>query len=306
MLFLEHFRQTSFGKLFSNLFTTEDYSVKNKQIQLFSKHLQREVYLHIFTPTTTPFLTTPLPLLLFNDGQDMQSLRLASTIEQLSRIKKIPQLMVVAIVAGDRMQEYGTTNVPDYQNRGSKAFAYNQFVLQELLPHLRKRYRFTTDRKKISFAGCSLGGLSALDIVWQNPKQFGSVGVFSGALWWREKAFVPHAPDADRIMHRLVAEALVPPPLRFWFQTGTADETSDRNNNGVIDSIDDTLDLIDILHELGYRPGKAIRYVEIDEGRHHPDTWADALPDFLQYAFGKPRDRQPSILKRIKAVLNQF
>ena len=34
------------------------------------------------------------------------------------------------------------------------------------------------------------------------------------------------------------------PGLKFFFQCGNMDETMDRNKNGIIDSIDDTLDLI--------------------------------------------------------------
>ena len=39
--------------------------------------------------------------------------------------------------------------------------------------------------KEKSFCGFSLGGLSALDIVWNHPTEFTKVGVFSGSLWWR-------------------------------------------------------------------------------------------------------------------------
>ena len=35
--------------------------------------------------------------------------------------------------------------------------------------------------------------------------------------------------------------------LKFWLEAGTKDEAADRNNNGIIDAIDDTLDLITAL-----------------------------------------------------------
>ena len=40
--------------------------------------------------------------------------------------------------------------------------------------------------------------------------------------------------------------------MKFYFECGTADESADRNQNGVIDSIDDTKDLISTLIEKGY------------------------------------------------------
>ncbi|MDO8365739.1 MAG: hypothetical protein Q7T20_03000 [Saprospiraceae bacterium] len=72
---------------------------------------------------------------------------------------------------------------------------------------------------------------------------------------------------------------------RFWFQCGTLDEEEDSNNNGIIDSIDDTLDLIKSMQEKGI-PEKNIRYVEIENGRHEPWTWGEAMPDFLGWVFG--------------------
>ena len=74
--------------------------------------------------------------------------------------------------------------------------------------------------------------------------------------------------------------------LKFWFQAGTLDEKSDRNNNGIIDAIDDTIHLINILKYKGYNP-EDIKYVEVQGGRHNFRTWAKILPDFLTWAFGK-------------------
>ena len=48
--------------------------------------------------------------------------------------------------------------------------------------------------------------------------------------------------------------------MKFFFECGTADEKEDRNENGVIDSIDDTLDLIATLKNKGYDSGKDISY----------------------------------------------
>ncbi|MCK7556163.1 hypothetical protein MKQ70_14525 [Chitinophaga sedimenti] len=43
-------------------------------------------------------------------------------------------------------------------------------------------------------------------------------------------------------------------------QCGTADEQSDRNNNGIIDSVDDTESLIEALKTKGYVMGQQIEY----------------------------------------------
>ena len=86
-------------------------------------------------------------------------------------------------------------------------------------------------------------------------------------------------------MHNQIQDGQFVPGMKFYFECGTADETEDRNGNGVIDSIDDTKDLIDTLIKKGYDPDSDICYHEIAGGKHNIDTWALAFPDFLQWGF---------------------
>ncbi len=251
-----------------------------------SRALDRNVRVDIYLPPD--YYRTPLdafPLLVFNDGQDMEAVGLKSILDYLYDSWQIPQLIIVAIHAGDRMHEYGTAGHPDYKKRGNKAKKYQQFLRSELLPKLRSRFRITTDVEKMAIAGFSLGGLSAMDIAWNHPDLFSRVGVFSGSFWWRSQAFDPADPDAHRIMHHIVETSTHQPDLQFWFQTGTNDENNDRNNNGIIDSIDDTLDLIAVLKAKGYS-NDDITYVEVKGGEHNPQTWGKIMPAFLLWAFG--------------------
>jgi enterochelin esterase-like enzyme len=233
-------------------------------------------------------------VLYLNDGQDLAKLRLTSVLDSLYQKQAIQPFVLVAIYAGDRIQEYGTAARADYMNRGSKAGLYTDFVLTELLPYIKKRYRVSSEPTQSVFAGFSLGGLSAFDIVFHHPDKFSRAGVFSGSFWWRSKSTEDgYRDETDRIMHDLVRKGGHHRSLKFWFETGTEDETSDRNNNGIIDSIEDTTDLIDELVKKGYRWNRTagqetdIRYVEIVGGKHNQDTWSQIMPDFLTWAFGK-------------------
>jgi enterochelin esterase-like enzyme len=188
----------------------------------------------------------------------------------------------------DRIREYGTARQPDYKGRGDKAPQYRDFVLNEMLPYLRSEYHASSDPSEVFFAGFSLGGLSAIDIAWSAPNVFGGAGVFSGALWWRWSDVRPEDPDADRIMHDIIAtdtEHYRPNGQFFWFQAGTQDEQDDRNHNGVIDAIDDTLSCMEAIMERGY-PAEQLRYLEIENGTHAPATWGKAMPDFLDWMLG--------------------
>jgi enterochelin esterase-like enzyme len=88
-------------------------------------------------------------------------------------------------------------------------------------------------------------------------------------------------------MHGIVKNTAIKPDLKIWLQTGTKDETSDRNKNGIIDSIDDTVDLIRELEFKGYKRPVDIQYLEVVGGSHNTETWAKAMPKFLIWAFGR-------------------
>jgi enterochelin esterase-like enzyme len=259
--------------------------IATEQLSLVSGYLQRSVLFDCFVPEQ---VSGPgeLSLLLINDGQNMAELGLAGMLEELLATDRISPLVCVAVHAGkDRKMEYGTARQPDYLGRGARAGAYAKFIMQELLPFVRTRFNITSFRDK-SFAGFSLGGLSAMDIAWNHPTEFKNVGVFSGSLWWRTKSLEDgYNENTDRIMHSEVREGGYYPWMKFFFETGTLDETMDRNGNGIIDSIDDTTSLIDELMAKGYRREKDIRYLELSDGRHDIATWARAMPVFLEWGW---------------------
>jgi len=249
-----------------------------------SEHLKRTVTIDLYLPPNYNKKRS-YPLLLLNDGQDLLQMKMEEILTQLYQQNILKPHITIGIHADkNRMQEYGTAHQPDYKNRGSKAATYTQFIMEELLQWLQEETHpkhFT----QIAIAGFSLGGLSALDIVWKNPSIFTKVGVFSGALWWRSQPFDEANPDADRIIHTNIENGTHHPNLKFWLQTGTNDETDDRNKNGIIDSIDDTNDLIKALQKQGYRQPQDIQYTEVQDGEHNPQTWAKVMPQFLQWCY---------------------
>lgn len=254
---------------------------------LTSEYLNRDVKIDFYFPAGG-LPPTGTRLLLINDGQDLVTMRFNEILDELYEQSAIAPLFCVGIhCSADRRNEYGTAKILDYKGRGAKASLYNNFILQELLPFVRKQSNILSFSEK-SFAGFSLGGLSALDIVWNNATEFTKVGVFSGSLWWRDKSQDDEDFNEDnhRIMHRQIRNGLFFPWLKFFFEVGTQDETADRNNNGVIDSIDDTMSLIDELVAKGYSKTTDIKFLELKDGKHDVPTWAFAFPSFLKWGWG--------------------
>ncbi len=200
-------------------------------------------------------------LLVLNDGQDLEELGILKTLGAMADSGEIVPPMVVAIPANrNRMMEYGISGVPDFRGRGALAGAYAQFVLKELLPAVGRRYEQSFRPERTAILGASLGGLSAFDLAWRHPEAFGVCGVFSGSFWWRADSTSVRARQASRIAHQIVRETGelggARSALRFWFQAGTDDETEDRDDNGVIDAIQDTTELIDELNRARLEIGR--------------------------------------------------
>lgn len=229
-----------------------------------------------------------LSLFLVNDGQYLDEMKFSPVLNQMLGANEIQPILCAGIYAGrDRKNEYGTAKILDYQGLGSKAKAYSQFVLQELLPFIHAQYGVEQFKQK-AFAGFSLGGLTAIDMTWNYPDIFSIAGVFSGSLWWRTKSLEDdYNDDTDRIIHQQIRNAKYHQGSRFYFTTGSSDETADRNNNGIIDSIDDTLDLINELKKLGYDSEYEVQYVNYEDGRHDVQTWRKAMPGFLLWGWGR-------------------
>jgi iron(III)-enterobactin esterase len=263
---------------------TELGSILVEKKLVYSSALRRYVTVDFYLPRNIADPSS-LSLLLINDGQDLEKMNFAKVLDDLIAANDITPLLCVGIHAGlERKLEYGTAGIPDYMDRGSKAGDYENFIINRLLPYIKRTYCISSFSSH-GFAGFSLGGLSAMDISWTYPDLFKVTGVFSGSLWWRNRDLDDgYVEETDRIMHGKVRNGNYHAGNRFYFTTGSLDETADRNNNGIIDSIDDTLSLIEELKSKGYTDND-IQYVNYEDGKHDVDTWARALPTFLKWGW---------------------
>ncbi len=256
-----------------------------EQCTIVSEYLEREVIFDVYLPKGVIHLDQ-LSLLLINDGQDLLKMPFDQILGKLLHDQLIEPLVCIGIHCGpERKMEYGTAYSADYLGRGAKAGLYSKFIFDELLPFIRKKYHAPSFKDK-SFAGFSLGGLSALDISWNHASEFRKTGIFSGSLWWRRKGYDDgYNEETDRMMHMQIRKGTFHPWLQFFIECGTLDETADRNNNGIIDAIDDALDLIVELKAKGYTD-QHIEYLELTDGKHDVATWAKAFPAFLIWGWG--------------------
>lgn len=226
-------------------------------------------------------------LLLLNDGQDIDSLGIPSFLAKRQQHKAYHPVLV-AIHAKNRKSEYGISGHPDYCGRGDKAGKYEDFVVNELFPVIRELTGIDFKSEHTYFAGFSLGGISAIDIALSNPQLFNGAGVFSGSFWWRSKAIGNGYMEDDRIFFQKYKSLQLKNHFKIWLMAGTDDERVDRNFNGVIDAVDDTLDIYDFLNDRASNHTTQIKLEIVNGGKHHASSWEKIFPEFIEFAFESP------------------
>lgn len=253
-------------------------------------------------------------VLYVNDGQDAEAVGLADTLATLARGGTIRAPLVVAIdMPPDRMAAYGFSDraagrslpVDTRHGRvGANAHAYSEWLANTLVPLIDARYRTRTTPDARAILGWSLGAAHAFNVGWQYPEVFGRVGAFSPSFW-----LASDRADAASIQRTRIAQALVhgTPPrngARFFLAVGTAEETDDRDGDGINDALDDARDLalgwnaqaggLKGLRQAGYRvdehwtarPGRGdVALHVLEGGRHEQASWARMLPEFLRWAY---------------------
>ncbi|MGZ6124750.1 MAG: alpha/beta hydrolase-fold protein, partial [Myxococcales bacterium] len=105
--------------------------------------------------------------LVLNDGQDVAALGLVATLADLWSKGQLAPVVVIALPAVDRLQQYGTVEHDatiacdsDGQMLGTKAAEYQRYVIDQVLPAAERAVGFRPAGARTGILGASLGGLS--------------------------------------------------------------------------------------------------------------------------------------------------
>ena len=272
-----------------------------------------KVAIHL-PPGYDPASATTYPVLYLNDGQDAAAVELEPTLAKLYAGDAMEKIIVVAIgMLPDRMGTYGLsdrvgrrsiTGDSRFGPIGSRAHDYSEWVAGVLVPYIDSHYRTRRGPEARSVLGWSLGGLNAFNLGWEYPDVFARVGAFSPSFWLSSDRADASSVQRTRLAQGRVEVGPKRAGSRFWFAVGSAEETDDRDGDGVIDAVDDTRNLACALVRLGYsanleyalRPSREeeVAFQLLPDGQHNQASWARMLPLFLQWAYGKERSDAPS------------
>lgn len=240
--------------------------IKENKDEIYSRHLQKHISLTIVS-TPVPKNKSDFNLLILNDGQDMKEAGINKLLDSLYRKKLIKPLVVVGVDAFDPKQEYGVAGFPDGQNKGSLAGKYSDFIVNELLPFIKKKSGVRSFRT-VSIAGWGMAGVSAIDIAWDNWQKFDKVGFLPG--------FFKSNPNVDfSLLAEKILKSRKRPRLQFWL--GQMDDIRNPQRN---DSTG-TKQLFEVLKMKGQE--QAIKLVGDENEKNRIVPFRDSFSQFLMW-----------------------
>lgn len=223
------------------------------------------------------------PVLYMHDGQNLFDAGTSfigvewgvdETLERMITEGEVRPLIVVAIYnTSEREFEYTPVQDPGL-GKGGGADRYADFIINELKPFIDATYRTKPGRESTGIMGSSLGGVASLYIAWTHPDVFSRVGAMSTSYGW----------GSSNILH--VLESRNPPPgVRVWLDMGTAEDSTDRNRDGVPDIIELHRRARNILMSKGLTVPRRLRYVEAEGAVHNERAWAARFPRAVEFLF---------------------
>lgn len=207
----------------------------------------------------------PLALLVAFDGHASRAvLRMPTILDNLIAAGRIPPTMALFVNSTYERRRWREL---------SPRPALRQFVVHELMPWARCRWRISDDPADRVITGASMGGLAAAYIGMVAPNLFGAVISQSGSFWW------PAEPAEEREWLTRAFAARPRLPVRFYLDIGTQ-ETLDMRGDG-LHQLSVNRRFRDVLLERGY----PVTYAEYT-GAHDYINWRRTFADGMLAVLG--------------------
>jgi enterochelin esterase family protein len=245
----------------------------------------------VYSPPGYNFNRKAYPLLVVFDGEAyIDSIPTPTILDNLIAARKIPPVVSVFINNPQTNQPYLRTLELSCNS------SFTQFLLEELLPWVRQRYRITDKPADTAVGGASRGGLAAACAAMDHPEVFGNVFSQSGFFVYRDKNWFRRvgndvAPDNasqeekawDEYGSVMTQFAQTPTRrIRFYLEAGIFENTY---HPSVLIA---NRHLRDVLLAKGYK----IQYEEF-AGHHSTVNFRGSLAAALIFVFSKSLDKGP-------------
>jgi hypothetical protein len=191
--------------------------VAHDSLLLESKTLQEVRRINVYLPPGYDTAeATRYPVLYMPDGGLEEDFpHITTTVDAAIRSGELRPFLVVGIENTERRRDMtGPTEFAEDRKiapRVGGSAAFRAFIRDELMPHVRRRYRVT---EETAIIGESLAGLFIVETFFLEPELFHTSIALSPSLWWNNQELVHKAGE------RLAAR----PDLRGVLYLSSADE----------------------------------------------------------------------------------
>ena len=200
-----------------------------------------------------------------------------TVIDNLIARHELPVIISVFIDSGSTT--LGDTGRPVKQNRSIEydtvSDTYYQFLSQEILPDVEKKYNIRKDPAGRAIIGISSGAICAFNVAWNHPDQFGKVLSDVGSF--------TNIRGGD--VYPSLVQAADKKPIKVFLSDGTNDQR--RPNDPTRDWYLQNKLMYEALRDKGYD----VRYV-LGENVHGSDLGGPIFPDSVRWLWS---DQLPKV-----------
>ncbi len=132
---------------------------------------------------------SPAPVMIFQDGggmvrEDGSGYKVPVVLDNLIHKKELPPIVAIFINPGVLPAAHADAQARfnrslEYDGLGDR---YARFLIEEILPEVRKTHNLSADPNHYGISGSSSGGIAAFNAAWARPDQFRRVLSFIGSF----------------------------------------------------------------------------------------------------------------------------
>ena len=250
------------------------------------KEIDRIAEITVCVPKHHNTYNRQFPVLYMHDGQNIVDPN-RSYSGSTWRVKEsfesddsMPEVIVVGISSANdarRLDEYNPFRFEFKSERlshtsatthGGKGEAYIQDIITMVKPFVDTHYPTDKSGDKTAMIGSSLGGLISLYAGIAHGDKFTRIASLSGAFFVSQKA-----------LHELIKKSELSKIHKLYLDTGDSEVAGGTSKDYLLSNRAIYSDLKQKVSE------EALKYLEIKDGKHHENDWADRFKEVVRFLF---------------------
>jgi predicted alpha/beta superfamily hydrolase len=248
-------------------------SIKHLEL-IHSPQLDNERSLLVYLPPSYATGHARYPVIYMHDGQNLfdpatsfaGEWAVDQTLEAESERGVEPIIVAIPNMGPQRTGEYSP--FLDETNGGGRGELYMRFIVETVKPLIDGDFRTRPERETTGIAGSSMGALISLYAFFRYRRVFGFTGVMSPSLWFADHAVLDYVRRQPFVGGRIYIDVGMKEGQR---------------------TLDDVMQLRDVLEAKGYRNLHDLLCVVDTAGDHSERAWARRLRREFRFLLGHPR-----------------